>query len=160
MDDQRTDAWINAEMAGDEAARFEREAGLDRAREWLDAPPPGLARADRLEIPRLNPRSSVPSPRRWRWLWQPAMAAALFIGGFLMGRTGQSGSAGPLNAVPANASVKVTPLPTPAVRHEAVQLARASEPRYVTDQDGRVIIETPNATWVIDSKFKLAAGGN
>lgn len=153
----RTDAWIDGELPPDESARFEREAGLARAREWLDIDPPNLARADRLAIPQLRTQDSGLRTLRLRWLWQTAAAAAIFIGGFFIGRIGQIG---PINTAPSSVTVKVTPLPTPAVRQEAVQLARADEPRRVTDEGGRLIIETTNATWVIDSSFKLASNGN
>ncbi|MCE5230824.1 hypothetical protein LLG95_14700 [bacterium] len=167
MDDKQLSDWMNGDMPPEEAARFERDNTLDAAREWVAADPPGLARADQLPIPRVVKDSSFiihHSSFPWRWLWQPAMAAALFIGGFFLGRVETVKPVSPDRPITQNA---VTPAPAATPRQaddHSTQLAKADRPtRYVTRQDGRMIIETTladsgaHATWVIDGSFKLAS---
>ncbi|MEN6627274.1 MAG: hypothetical protein ABFD69_13705 [Candidatus Sumerlaeia bacterium] len=173
MNDQhdQLNAWADGELPPDAAARFERESGLNEARQWLAADAPGLERADELTAPRLtqlrNPKSAI---RNFRWAWQMAAAASIFVGGVCIGRVSAPNRDGKVVESINTPAVSPTPGPgrsglRPDSGPESGQRPDlpAAPQRYVRQDDGRVIIETTladsgaHATWVIDGSFKLAS---
>jgi hypothetical protein len=185
-DDDATDDAINdaivdyltGEMAAGEraafAARVREDAGLARrveatratlaeTRAWLAADPPGIERADALAIPGLV--TSVGAARRvvqFRPLWQAGMAAALLLGGFLIGRA--SGPSGFTAGAPANVAEHVQRPETKDAdaATPASERRQAAPERRVRDQNGRLVIETTladsgaHAVWVIDGAARIA----
>lgn len=146
-----------------EAIRFSMEA----ARDWAILEVPGIERAERLRAPRLRPAAirditaDRGAGRVRRAVWQILAAAAVFIAGFAIG----SNRKAPVTSMQGQPSVaqqqhapSTIAQPTPT----SAPSAETPEPRYATDENGRVVVETvapgsgTRATWVVDGRFQLA----
>ena len=185
--DEQIAAYVDGAMTSDERAAFERalsedptlqvdvemaQQALDAARDWIAAPPPGLERADRLEIP--VPRRAR---RRVWWslsapIWRMAAATAIFAVGFLLGQgsnqtEGPGGSPAiqdvrPQTAEIAPAKIAPTPAVTPARDTKPVQVAMRAPRTTTVEENGRLRIETTlkdsgaRAVWIVDGGFRLA----
>jgi hypothetical protein len=146
----------------------------------------GIEKVEELNIPRLSsPLSHMESkktlPAHFRWLaarrWAPA--AAIFLAGFLFGRLVQSDFPqwNRSQHVPYEMQSEV-PHPTktsvqndnvdsqqiqnhsqdnpPPHPNSETYMASLNQPHYTREENGRLIIETPRAVWVVDGRFQLS----
>jgi anti-sigma factor RsiW len=152
---------VEAELARDAALRGQLEelaSSMDAAREWFALPVPGSGRADRLQVPRLSPRTVH---RKRRLGYYPARVAALaatFIVGVAVGSNySRDGSREAAVAAPPQPEAITQQAP---VSSAPVPAEPATLPHYTTDETGRLIIQTVShrarATWVVDGSFELA----
>jgi len=182
-------AYLDGEMTPDEAAAFEnrmradesfrREVeqwrdALEAARDWMNADAPGIERVAELEMPRLGP----PEIRPWRsarilsvrpFVWRGVAAAGIFAAGVFIGQMTKQGAAvqkpGSLEAttMPHAVQPEKTPAPQPGQPiPEEPGMELASAPTRVTDEKGRLVVETTlkgsgsRALWVVDGSFQIA----
>jgi anti-sigma factor RsiW len=188
---EKVAAYVNGEMTPEESAAFEQlmesdealreevqefQHALDAAREWMTLEAPGVEHVDALEIPRvaatqeklreIHPRQ-LAKPKYLSFLQYGVAAAAIFLIGFFLG------TQWPLRSIPGPSGISkglqtqeqvcpVVPSPVPSGRTVESRLADLGARRSVTQQNGRVIIETTlkgtnaPALWVVDAGFRLA----
>ena len=165
-------------------AEFERwKDALTAARQWMDDNPPGLDRVREIPIPQIaNAINSTNRRGADGWLsWllpigarrlaiQGLAALLVFAAGYLFGtRKTEPQSSSPAqearNSEPSRI-VPVTATSGPKERRESpapTEVASALQPvpRYVSEENGKMIVETTlaasgsRATWIVDGKFQI-----
>jgi hypothetical protein len=164
-------AYVDGQMASDEAAAFERQmetdealcrevgewrAALEAGRAWVDAEAPGVERMEALDVEALidgGPREMRPTRVLTvrQHVWRIAAAAAIFAAGVLVGQLGRQGA-----SAPAGHRVDVTPTPTrtfnqntqpiegdrPPKHEERRTVAQLETVQYTHDERGRLVVET------------------
>lgn len=168
MNDERIDLWLADALEPGERVAFEADLARDaelRARveearaalalvhEWLDEQPPGVERVAALAIP--APVVALPAPRIARWM-QVAAAIALLAVGFALGRLSPTQpSAEPVPSPFAEEQPAGRDTPRSAPARDGDALATAT-PRRTYDDQGRLVIETAHATWIVDATLDLS----
>jgi len=171
---------LEKEMAADPSLQGEVQAAkeaLEAATGWLGAEAPGVERVDDIAVPALRTGKAG-----WRRIWpqwvplsptflvQGAAVTVIFLLGFFIGHETASDRLPPephqdLSAYAPSASnpEEATAKPTPAVVEDKEGIPADFRPeRRVTDENGRIVIETTlsrtgtQAVWVVDGGFSLA----
>lgn len=182
MHDDRIERYLANDMNAEERAAFERAIEADpalrgevealrgllgAARAWFDAPAPGVEHAEALAAPPLAQRRETARVLPVAWVWRVAAAFAIFAAGYWFGAERSPAAAPQQHNVtqqhqvpPAEQKEETDEAEAPPVHAASApgaQIAQAPEPPRVREEDGRVIIETASATWVIDPEFNFDA---
>ena len=194
----RIDAYLAGDMSASDRAAFERDlaadptlardlaawrAAWDAARDWAQAAPPGLARADAITLASLeslgslessassSPDKSYRSHRSYGLslprVWRPAAAAALLLAGFALGRLSQPAAAPDrsISSVPTmpstlsretSTAAQPTPQPTPT----AVSPVAAPPPANTDLAMSRPAVRTTdeNGRLVVETSLQRSGG--
>jgi len=167
-------------MESDESLRMEVEpfaTSMNTATDWLRADAPGVERVSELPIPTLEESPTIKTFHLplLPYLRPILAAAAIFAIGFFVGQisrdaapqkggiTSPETAIQPVSATPSRITVEPKTdsfIIADSERQDAIQeVAYAPAPTHITDENGRLIIETTlassgsQAVWVIDGSF-------
>lgn len=186
-------ARFERRMEGDETLRREVEEwrkAFAAAEEWAGSEPPGIDRAAQIKVPALPTRKTEHLRRviaSLRTGFRPRLATAVvFLAGFVVGAflfRQPAPMSSQQEGTPVEPPVTVTveqqdtgvPVedekgpepepPEPRQESPETQVAAVSQARYVTQDDGRVVVETTLArsgarvVMVVDGGFQINQGG-